>query len=274
MTALNNISLYIPHVFPNFDKEFLTKKIEHLGSIDHIDMVSRLDRDGKPYNSVYIHFKSWSVDSEARKFHAKVLDPKADAHLYYDRPWYWIVLPNTAKKQVSGDRKPNIDLGGSNSICIKTPEKPFTFDEPIPILKLKRQTNANCLVPTKLQFDEDPLELLINLCDKTNAEIDIDFDSYIKMLQDEEDNMDEIDSYLAQEQEQEQEQQEEVPDEIDEILNEMDEVEDIMDSVQDTYLANYDSRYVRDLEQENSYMRMQMDFVKRYLSGQQVMYQW
>jgi hypothetical protein len=268
MTALDNISLYIPHVFPNFDKEFLVEKFEHLGSIDHIDMVSRLDRDSKPYNSVYVHFKRWSVDIATRKFHAKVLDPKTDAHLYYDRPWYWIVLPNTAKKQVSGDRKPNLDLGGAKSICLKTPEKPFTFDEPIPILKLKRQTNANCLVPTKLQFDEDPLELLINLCDKSNSEIDIDFESYIEKLQDEV-NMDEIDSYLTQEQEQEQEQEE-----IDEILNEMDEVEYIMDSDQDIYLANYDSRYVRALEQEIINMNNHMYFVKRCMSGQHEMNQW
>jgi hypothetical protein len=161
MTALENISLYIPHVFPNFNKEFLTEQFEQLGDIDHIDMISKLDKAGKPYNSVYIHFNRWYTDIEARNFHANVLDPRTDAHFYYDKLWYWLVLPNTAKKQISGNRKQKLDLDGANSICVEMP------DGPLPLIRstnadglliLKHLTNTGCL---KRATDPDgPLPLI------------------------------------------------------------------------------------------------------------------
>ena len=170
MTALENISLYIPHVFPNFNKEFLTEQFEQLGDIDHIDMISKLDKAGKPYNSVYIHFNRWYTDIEARNFHANVLDPRTDAHFYYDKLWYWLVLPNTAKKQISGNRKQKLDLDGANSICVEMPDKPLPLirstnaDGPLPLIRstnacgVKRSTNSGCL---KRATDPDgPLPLI------------------------------------------------------------------------------------------------------------------
>ena len=48
----------------------------------------------------------------------------ADALEIQDKTeYYWIVLPNTAKKHVPGERKPRIDLGESNSVSVKNIEK-------------------------------------------------------------------------------------------------------------------------------------------------------
>ena len=61
MNALSNISLYIPHVFPNIDEDRIARIFDLLiiGKVSHVDFVSKTDRHGKNYNSVYIHFDYW-----------------------------------------------------------------------------------------------------------------------------------------------------------------------------------------------------------------------
>jgi hypothetical protein len=103
-----NLSLYIPHVFANFDKEFVASKFDDFGKVDHVDFVAKMGQDGKPYNAAYIHFEFWYTGVIAEDFANEVLSGKA--FLYYDNPWYWIVLENKGKKHESGARKPRIDL--------------------------------------------------------------------------------------------------------------------------------------------------------------------
>jgi hypothetical protein len=120
MSAIKNISLYIPHVFPNFDKEYVEKAFKNIGEVSQIDFVAKQDRNGNNYNAVYVHFNKWFTNKKALTFYDSVVDESKEARLCHDEPWYWIVLPNTAKKQIPGDRKPRIDLGNMKAIA---PEK-------------------------------------------------------------------------------------------------------------------------------------------------------
>ena len=108
---MNNVNLYIPHVFANISKEEVTNVFESLriGKVSNIDFVNKM-ADQSQYNAVYIHFEYWYDNTSARNFQERVLNPAKEARIVYDDPWYWIVLENKAKKHVSGDRKPRIVL--------------------------------------------------------------------------------------------------------------------------------------------------------------------
>lgn len=112
MSSINNISLYIPHVFANISKEFIAETFENLriGKVINIDFVSKLGKDAQ-YNTAYVHFEYWYENTAAYNFQERVLNPEKEARLIYDEPWYWIVLENKAKKHMTGDRKPRISLG-------------------------------------------------------------------------------------------------------------------------------------------------------------------
>jgi len=117
------MSLFVPHIFPNFDQKYVTEVFSEVGEIERVDFVSKLDRDGKPFNAAYIHFKKWYNNENNCNFHYNIIKNGSDKWYHDDSDYYWIVLPNTAKKHVSGDRKPRIDLGENKSISVnKTPE--------------------------------------------------------------------------------------------------------------------------------------------------------
>lgn len=115
MSVLHNISLFIPHVFPNFDKEYVANSFKDIGEIDRIDFVLKVDNNNKHYNAVYIHFNKWFFTTSAVLFYKKI-NLMGSAKFYHDDKWYWIVLPNTGKKHTSGERKSKIDLGKSNVV--------------------------------------------------------------------------------------------------------------------------------------------------------------
>ena len=121
------MSLYIPHVFPNFTAEYIASMIEYMeiGKVDHVDLVAKLDKRGNYYNAAYIHFAYWFAGPIAENFQARVLDPTREARIIHDDPWYWIVLENTAKKYLPGNRKICIDL---NQIA---PGLPAEYDDEI-----------------------------------------------------------------------------------------------------------------------------------------------
>jgi hypothetical protein len=111
MSSINNISLYIPHVFANISKEFVAETFEKLriGKVFNIDFVNKMGKDG-PYNTAYVHFEYWHDNTAAYNFQERVLNPEKEARIIYDEPWYWIVIENKAKKHVLGDRKPCVVL--------------------------------------------------------------------------------------------------------------------------------------------------------------------
>jgi len=112
MSAVKNISLFIPHVFANYSKEDVAKVFEDLniGKIKHIDFVSKLGENGKPFYAAYIHFEQWYENIVAINFQERVLNPDKQARIVYEDPWYWIVMENKAQKRNSGDRKLRINI--------------------------------------------------------------------------------------------------------------------------------------------------------------------
>ena len=136
MSPIKNISLFVPHVFANFNKEYVADAFSKFGDVDYIDFVARQDRVGAEYNAAYIHFKKWYDTPANIAFQNEKMN-----RVYHDGPWYWIVLPNTAKKHMPGDRKPRIDLGESNSLSVKTSGKPTkkstyaekVLEQPVPL---------------------------------------------------------------------------------------------------------------------------------------------
>ena len=111
LSSIKNISLYIPHVFINFNKEYIANAFKSFGEIDHIDFIGKLDRNGKEYNAVYIHFKMWHDTQYNRDLQSDLLR-SYETRVYHDRPWYWVVLLNNAKKHIPGSRNRR-DLGES-----------------------------------------------------------------------------------------------------------------------------------------------------------------
>ena len=110
--AMQNISLYIPHVFPNISstKIFDVFEEQRIGNVRNVDLIPKKDSNGKPYNAAYIHFYEWCDNIAARNFQERVLDKSKEARIVYDEPWHWIVLENKTRKFKPGDRKPTIDL--------------------------------------------------------------------------------------------------------------------------------------------------------------------
>ena len=110
------LSLYIPHVFPNFTSEYIASVFENLdfGRIDHVDLVSKQDKNGKMYNAAYVHFAVWYEGPAILNFQERVVDPNKEARIVHDDPWYWIILENKAKKVEPGVRKPIINLSENN----------------------------------------------------------------------------------------------------------------------------------------------------------------
>lgn len=191
MSAIKNISLYIPHVFPNFDKEYLRNQFSFVGEVSEIDFVAKQDRNGKNYNQVYIHFNNWFDNETSRNLYNNITENGKD-HWYHDSSvYYWIVLPNSAKKHIPGERKPRIDLGESNAIstsnvCPVAPKKP-TYADAIakPLDEVKKSLEA-C-------FDEAA---------NFEAEIEAEMDEIERCLEEEDANLVKIDGRYVQQLEQ------------------------------------------------------------------------
>jgi len=143
---MSTLSLYIPRVFSNFTQGMVAEVFYklHLGKVSQVDLVAKYGNDGQPYNSVYVHFEFWYDTIAVRNFQARVLDPNQEARLVYDEPWYWIVLENTAKKHISGQPKPRINLEtpviNRLSTVPSAPQKPATESE---IIAAARATGWN-----------------------------------------------------------------------------------------------------------------------------------
>lgn len=211
-----NISLFIPLVFTNFDQEYIANAFKDIGEVDHVDLVARVDRKGKYYNSVYVHFKHWHNTTCAQEFYEKVVSEHEQARLYHDGRWFWIVLPNYAKKHVPGERKPRIELDGVQTISYYVVEPPQPQPEQEPVV----------------------LEELNPFTEVEEGEITVQDDK-----DKDDDDEDEFEDYP------------EYYDELHSIEAKMDETEQVMMDVEeedDMHLVSIDVRYVRTIEEENS----------------------
>ena len=123
MSAIKNISLFVPHVFPNFTQKYVAEAFADVGEVGRVDFVAKQDRDGKDFNAAYIHFNRWYDSRPAITIQDSIANDGSTKFYHDDSEYYWIVLPNTAKKHLPGERKPRIDLGESKSVSVKAIDK-------------------------------------------------------------------------------------------------------------------------------------------------------
>jgi hypothetical protein len=71
---MNNMSLYIPHVFANIMDKDIREVFErnYIGKIHHIDFVDKMGKDHKVYHSAYVHFEYWYDTIHARNIQHKL----------------------------------------------------------------------------------------------------------------------------------------------------------------------------------------------------------
>jgi hypothetical protein len=242
MSAIKNISLFIPHVFPTFDQKYVSETFSEIGQVDKVDFVAKQDRNGKIFNAVYVHFKKWYNNENNRNFQYNIMENGSDKWYHDDSDYYWIVLPNTAKKHIPGERKPRLDLGEANYISVnKTPEKlvlkrseHFVPDTP------KKPTYAQ-IISENANPEFQPVKL--------EAEFDKILESFV-----EEAEMAEIEAELEAE------------------LVEMAEIETEIEA-EDENLISIDGRYVQTIEQENAWLHGEVAQLRAALIHLDQMYQ-
>ena len=230
MSAIKNISLYIPHIFANYSKEDVAKVFNdhRIGKVKNIDFISKLGQDGKEFNAAYIHFEHWYNNTAAANFQERVQDPKKEARIMYEDPWYWIVLENKARKVAPGERKPRIDLGNfpsistSNATPVKAKEEKKCPDAPVKAKTYGQAVDANCNKKLNFELDEEAVAI-------SAAEIEAQL----------------------------------------EIEAQMDEIEALIEE-EESHLVNIDSRYVETLEAENLDLRAQLAWFQNALAIEQI----
>jgi hypothetical protein len=102
MSSVNqSLSLFIPYVFVNITEARVANVFlsNGYGEVHHVDFVPKTDKNGKHYNSAYVHFNHWFDSPTVVNFQERVTSPDKDARVVYDDPWFWIVLENTAVKK-------------------------------------------------------------------------------------------------------------------------------------------------------------------------------
>jgi hypothetical protein len=193
MSSINNISLFVPHVYSNFTSAMVTEVFNglHIGEVKSVDLIPKMGSDSKRYNAAYIHFTSWHDTKVAHDFQKRLLDPKQEVKVMYDHPWYWIVLENKGKKHMSGERKQTINIDSFN-----TPEKtvapvlnitPNKIKKTKPYVKLPTPVNleaafeAECVNNGFTQDELDWLEEQVELDENLSA---MTTDEYVKSLKD------------------------------------------------------------------------------------------
>ena len=150
MSTIKNISLYIPHIFENYTRDDVAAVFEDslIGRVKGVDFVYKMGKNGKAYNSAYIHFHHWYNNSAAVHFQERVQDPNKEARIIYDDPWYWIVLENNTEKQIPGARKQRINIGTNKN----------------------KETNANLASAFEAEMREEDERMM----DEIEAEMDKD----------------------------------------------------------------------------------------------------
>jgi hypothetical protein len=189
-----NISLYIPHVYPNYTVEKITEVFEtkhKIGKIDHIDLKVQISNDGKPFNAVYVHFEYWYDNEFANQFKERVQNQTKEnqTKLFYEEPWFWIILENKSKKVLGGRKKiPTFDFSEIQTPTTPKEEPPTLTIPPAPVKRTDtrfpvenmRRINLSSLFTSKDNFNVDDYEI-----PTIDLETDPDVINFIQGIEDE-----------------------------------------------------------------------------------------
>lgn len=185
MSKIKNISLFIPHIFATYSKDYVSNLFESrkIGKVENIDFVCKIGKTGELYNATYIHFKYWFNTIEAKKFQKTVLNGKG--FIIYKDDLGWIVLENKTRKFLSGDRKKCIDIGGnltSLSVSNTKTEKENSSIEIQPVLNVDTTLEAEIADIEAENAAMDEIDEYLENQDKLYVEVHSD---YIRALEEE-----------------------------------------------------------------------------------------
>ena len=102
-------SVFIPYSNPELSDTFIANEFQEsqIGDVSHIDRVNKLDRNGKPQQSIYVHFDN--IYDEQNQYVIALLNGESRT-LYYSDTEFWTLLLNKGKKRPSSQRKIRLDL--------------------------------------------------------------------------------------------------------------------------------------------------------------------
>ncbi len=85
-----NPSIVIPHVFANIGEKrvFAIFRRLKIGYIDRIEFLNKTDKNGRKFNTVFIHFTHWFDNPSSNALKRNLLNQKP-AKILYDSPWFW-----------------------------------------------------------------------------------------------------------------------------------------------------------------------------------------
>ena len=84
--------LCIPRVYPNINEMRIRRIFDDLnmGTLERIDIVSKVGEKGEKFNRVFIHFRKWNDSENACLSRERLLNGK-EIKIIYDDPWFWKV---------------------------------------------------------------------------------------------------------------------------------------------------------------------------------------
>ena len=222
MSSIQNLSLYIPHIFANFNKEDIFDVFENqqsIGKVKSIDLIPKISKNNTNYNAAYIHFDHWYDTNSTRNLQERILDNTKEARIVYEDPWYWIVLENKTKKYEPHERKLRIQLDtpyiSTNNAAFETPTKEYTTSE------------VSFVDATKAPVKGKTYKQVVNDIKPVNLEKKFD------MVEEGEEYEEDI------------------------LDAQLDELEQLMEE-EEKNLIYIDSRYVQSIESENAILRMEI----------------
>jgi ubiquitin len=85
-----NPSIVIPHVFDNIGEKrvFAIFRRLRIGYIDRIEFLNKTDKNGRKFNTVFVHFTHWFDNPSSNQLKQNLLNDKP-AKILYDQPWFW-----------------------------------------------------------------------------------------------------------------------------------------------------------------------------------------
>ena len=108
----NNPSICIPRTFTNVTWQLVKDAFDEIfgqGFVERVDVVNKVDRSGKEFKKIFIHFHQWPETEEAIQIKQALIDGKT-IKVVYQFPWYWkCVMSNVPKRTWTGP-KPYVEV--------------------------------------------------------------------------------------------------------------------------------------------------------------------
>lgn len=128
-----NPSIVIPHVFDNIGEKrvFAIFRRLKIGYIDRIEFLNKTDKNGRKFNTVFVHFTHWFDNPSSNALKLNLLNNKP-AKILYDNPWFWhihLYKPKhiTPTILLSGDESPGTPSRHKSTHQILTDPLPSSF---------------------------------------------------------------------------------------------------------------------------------------------------